>query len=169
MASQFTGTDKANLLSTALTEDSGDNIAITATSDAVATGWLVKTPSSLAQMSPASPLRAVKVPTLLKLRVLALALSFKAIRGDDTLDLTGGLTDLRSRVVKENDSIYFEGDLTRASVYGGSGNDGCSFQQGLIFHRGHPFPRWIWSQQLTTTSQTFSNSTVVGGSGGDTV
>ena len=38
MASQFTGTDKANLLSTALTEDSGDNIAITATSDAVATG-----------------------------------------------------------------------------------------------------------------------------------
>ena len=38
MATEFTGSDKANLLSTALTADSGDNIAITATSDAVVTG-----------------------------------------------------------------------------------------------------------------------------------
>ena len=38
MASQFTGTDKANLLSTALTSDSGDNIAITATSDSEVQG-----------------------------------------------------------------------------------------------------------------------------------
>ena len=38
MATQFSGNDKANLLSTALSEDSGDNVAITSTSDAVATG-----------------------------------------------------------------------------------------------------------------------------------
>ena len=38
MATQFTGNDKANLLSTALEADSGDNIAITSTSDAVVQG-----------------------------------------------------------------------------------------------------------------------------------
>ena len=54
MASQFTGNDKANLLSTALEADSGDNIAITSTSDAVALGLTAKTPSFLAKTSQAS-------------------------------------------------------------------------------------------------------------------
>ena len=57
MATQFSGNDKANLLSTALSEDSGDNVAITSTSDAVATGGAEKDTMSLVfQSIPSQPL-----------------------------------------------------------------------------------------------------------------
>ena len=63
MATQFSGNDKANLLSTALSADSGDNVAITSTSDAVATGGAEKDTIVLGFQLIPSPRLAVPVLT----------------------------------------------------------------------------------------------------------
>ena len=127
MASQFTGTDKANLLSTALTENSGENIAITATSDAVATGLDEKDTIVLAEdVTNFTASGGTDNDTIL-VSGSATGSDVQGNRGDDTLRITGELTSTAIKGGEQNDTVYLSAALDSASVYGGKGNDSVTF------------------------------------------
>ena len=96
MATQFTGNDKANLLSTALMLTPGDNIAITATSDAVATGLDAKDTIVLGKdVSSFTASGGTGVDSIL-VSGTATGSDFQGNRGDDTLRVTGDFSDIWS-------------------------------------------------------------------------
>ena len=144
MASQFTGTDKANLLSTALTEDSGDNIAITATSDAVATGLDEKDTIVLGEdVTNFTASGGVGNDTIL-VSGSATGSDIQGNRGDDTLRITGELQPMAIKGGQQNDTIY----LTQLSLlhpfYGGSGNDSITYTNSASTVDRQPFPGRFW-------------------------
>ena len=127
MASQFTGTDKANLLSTALTKDSGDNIAITATSDSEVQGSAgddtVVLDSAVSKFTVGGGTGNDSIYATATIS----SSDVTGNLGNDTLKLLADITGSGVKGAKGNDTIYLTGALSSASVFGGEGSDSLHF------------------------------------------
>ena len=165
MATQFSGNDKANLLSTALSADSGDNVAITSTSDAVATGGAEK--DTIVLGVPVDSFTATGGADVDSILISGTAASsdFQGNAGDDILRSTGAFGTSALKGGTGNDSIFVSGSLSSSSVYGGTGNDSVTFSASsqqidkTLFQSGSGTNHW------NITSHKFETSTLQGRSG----
>ena len=90
-------------------------------------------------------------------------------RGDDTIRLLGGVTKASVKGGEQNDTIYLEGALSTASVYGGAGNDSVTYNDATGEINATVFQDGSGNNNFDITAQSFVESSVVAGSGSDTI
>ena len=168
MASQFTGTDKANLLSTALTEDSGDNIAITATSDAVATGGDGADKILLGKDVSGFTASGGTGADSVSVTASATSSDIQGNRGADTIRVTGELTSTSVKGGEDNDTIHISGGL-RLHLFSVVQEMTRSPSTTMQKTFKNPDPRRTGLKRLQHHAQSFEDSTAKGGSGADLI
>lgn len=169
MSFQFTGTDQADLLSTALTQSIGDNIAITATSEAVAEGLGDKDTIVLGKDVSDFTVAGGTGNDTISVTASAATSDVWGNRGDDTINVSGDLTSTAVKGGKNNDTIFLSGALSSASLFGGSGNDSFSFNGTTETIADSIFQSGSGNNNFNISSQDFDDSTVNGGSGYDII
>ena len=169
MASQFTGTDKANLLSTALSKDSGDNIAITATSDSEVQGLAENDTVVLDSAVSNFTVGGGAGNDSIFASAAVTTSDVTANSGDDTLRLTADVTSSAVKGAKGSDTIYLSGGLASSSVYGGEGQDSITFAGATKDITNTLFKSSTGDNNYSITSQSFNSSSVVGGTGTETL
>ena len=156
MATQFSGNEKANLLSTALDADSGDNIAITATSDAVVTGLAAKDTIVLGESVSDFTVAGGEGNDSVYATDAVSSSDVQGNRGNDTIRLLGNLTDTAVKGGENNDTIFLEGALTKASIYGGQGSDSVTFSKATSDIDQSIFQDLSGNNYLSVTSASFT-------------
>ena len=169
MATQFTGNDKANLLSTALTADSGDNIAITSTSDATALGLGEKDTIVLGKDVTSFTASGGTENDTILVSGTATGSNIQGNRGDDTIRVTGELKTTSVKGGENADTIHISSGLTSASVFGGEGNDSITFDKSTADITSTLFQDGQDNNKFAITSQSFSASSLIAGSGVDDI
>ena len=165
---QFTGTDKANLLSTALTK----------TLETTLRSQRPRTPLPPAETAPTKSFSEKTFRALQHLRTGADSVSVTASatssdiqgnRGADTIRVTGELTSTSVKGGQDNDTIHISGGLASASVFGGSGNDSITFDNDAKDISKTLIQDGQGSNVYNITAQSFEDSTAKGGSGADLI